>query len=207
MKTKIICILDKSGSMSSIITDAIGGFNTFLKDQQSIDEIAIMDILLFDHEFVKIIDNVNINDVKPITNQIYIPRGSTSLYDAIGLTIDSELDFLAENPENRPDKTLCVILTDGEENSSRNYNQNQIKLMIEEMENQFNWNFIFLAANQDAILTASNIGIAAGKSMNFAPSGEGISVAYDKINKATKLYRTTVKDNYDNIFEDIENEE
>ncbi|NPV12891.1 MAG: VWA domain-containing protein [Ignavibacteria bacterium] len=204
MKTKIICILDRSGSMSSIIEDAIGGFNTFLKEQQELDDVANMDIFLFDTEFSKVVNNVDIKNVKPMTNKTYVPRGGTALYDAIGKTIDSELDFLAQNPNNRPDKTLCVILTDGEENSSREYSREKIKMMIEEMEKEFKWNFIFLAANQDAIMTAGSIGIAAGKSMNFAANGEGITVAYQKISKAASYYRTTNQSNYNNIFVEID---
>jgi len=202
MRTKIICILDRSGSMSSIITDAIGGFNTFLKEQQQLDDVAHMDILLFDTEFSKVVDNVDIKKVNPLNEKTYVPRGGTALYDAIGRTIDSELDFRAESPENIFEKTLVVIQTDGFENSSKEYNQDKIKMMIEEMEKEFKWNFIFLAANQDAILTASGMGIAAGKSMTFTASGEGIHVAYTSISDATKYYRTTTQDNYDNIFQE-----
>lgn len=207
MRTKIICILDRSGSMSSIIKDAIGGFNTFLEEQQKLDDVAYMDILLFDTQFSKIVDNIDVKNVIPLTSKTYVPRGGTSLYDAIGKTIDSELDFRAESPENQFEKTLVVILTDGEENSSQEYKQQQIKLMIEEMENEFKWNFIFLAANQDAVLAASGIGISAGKSMNFAASGEGVTAAYVSMSKATSYYRTTTNINYDNIFEESNKED
>ena len=110
------------------------------------------------------------------------------------------MDILAESSKNRPDKTLCIILTDGEENSSKNYHKSMIKLMIEEMEREFKWDFIFLAANQDAILTADGLGISKGKAMNFTATNDGINVAYSSISKATKHYRTTTNENYDNIF-------
>lgn len=126
--------------------------------------------------------------------------GGTALYDAIGTVLDEELDILAESSKNRPDKTLCIILTDGEENSSKNYHKSMIKLMIEEMEREFKWDFIFLAANQDAILTADGLGISKGKAMNFTATNDGINVAYSSISKATKHYRTTTNENYDNIF-------
>jgi len=202
MRTKIICILDASGSMSKIIDDAIGGFNTFLEEQQSIKDVAFMDILLFDNNFKKIVDNVDIQKIKPLTKEDYYSGGMTSLYDAIGMSIDGELDKMGENPENRFDKTLCVIITDGHENSSKDYHKSQIKNMIEEMEEDFNWDFIFLAANQDAILTADGMGIKAGKSINWAATSDGMNMAYENISKATSHYRTTENISYDNIFKD-----
>jgi len=163
-----------------------------------------MDILLFDTDFNKIVNNIDVREVQELNRNTYSPGGGTSLYDAIGMSVENELDFLAENPENRSDKTLCVILTDGEENSSRKFNREKIKMMISEMEEQFKWDFIFLAANQDAVLTAAGMGISAGKSMNWSADSEGISVAYASISKATKLYRTSNQENYENIFKDSE---
>jgi uncharacterized protein YegL len=202
MKTKIICILDRSGSMQSIIKDAIGGFNSFLTEQQTLDDIAYMDIILFDDEYYKLVNNVNIKEVKELNRSTYSPRGSTALYDAIGRTINEQIDHYAENPNNRSDKTLCVILTDGEENASVNFNQFKIKLMIEEMEKDFNWNFIFLAANQDAMLSAEGMGISMGNAMNFAADGDGVSIAYSNINNAATYYRSTSNVDYSNMFED-----
>jgi hypothetical protein len=202
MKTKIICILDRSGSMSSIINDAIGGFNSFLEEQQKLDDVAFMDIILFDDRYDKIVDNININDVVALNRRTYSPRGSTALYDAIGRTINNEIDLYAEDPNNRPDKTLCVILTDGEENASCEYNSDKIKLMIKEMKEDFKWNFIFLAANQDAMLTADGMGISMGNSMSFVADGDGISNAYSNINVAATYYRNTTDVDYNNIFED-----
>ena len=128
------------------------------------------------------------------------------LYDAIGLSIDAELDRVAEGGE-RFDKTLCVILTDGEENSSREYHQSMIKNMINEMEEEFKWDFIFLAANQDAVFTADGMGIKAGKAMNFNATDDGINVAYQNISKATTYYRTTTQESYDTLFKDSGAEE
>ena len=204
MRTKIICILDASGSMNSIIDDAIGGFNHFLNEQQQIDEEANIDVLLFDTEFNKIIDNKDIHDVKELTNDDYQAGGMTALYDAIGMSIDGELDKLGEDPNYKYDKTLCVIITDGFENMSNKYNQSMIKNMIEEMEEDFNWDFIFLAANQDAVLTASGMGIKAGKSISWTANSDGMNMAYQNMSKATSYYRTTDNINYDEIFKDSE---
>ena len=204
MKTKIICLIDKSGSMDHLKNDSIGGFNSFLKEQKEIDGICFMDIVLFDTDFKTLVSNMNIMEVEGLTKQNYKPNGGTSLLDCVGDTINKEIDRLSENPNNRFDKTLFLILTDGESNSDRNYSKEKIKLMIEEMEEQFKWNFIFLGANQDSFTSSSGIGISAGKSMNWSADSDGISVAYASISKATKLYRTSNQENYENIFKDSE---
>lgn len=199
----IICILDRSGSMSSIIKDSIGGFNTFLEEQKRVKGKAKMSILLFDTEFIKLVDNKNIKEVEPLTDKTYVPRGGTSLYDAIGTTLNEEIDKLSNLPlEKRPTKTLCVILTDGEENSSRKFSGSRIKEMIAEMREDFKWEFIFLAANQDAMLAADTIGVSRGNTLNFTASGNGVKTAYVNISNATKHYRTTTQDSYENIFKD-----
>lgn len=204
MRTKIICMIDKSGSMSSIKNDSIIGFNTFLKEQQEIDDICYIDVILFDTHLQKLYNNINIQKVSGLDSKNYIPNGGTSLMDCIGITIDEQIDLLAEDPHNKFDKTLCLILTDGESNSDNKYTQEKIKLMIEDMEENFNWNFIFLGANQDAFSSANNIGISSGKSMNWCADSEGINVAYSSISKAAKYYRTTTADNYDDIFKESE---
>lgn len=204
MKTKIICIIDRSGSMSSIKDDAIGGFNAFLKEQKGVDGEATMDLLLFDNKFNKVVDNVDIQKVNELNSQTYTIGGTTALYDAIGMSIDNELDYLAKDSKNRPDKTLIVILTDGQENASHEYNRDRIKLMISEMEEQFKWCFIFLAANQDAVLTASGLGISKGNSMNFAATSDGINVAYQAMSRASTYYRSTNNDKYDDVITQTE---
>lgn len=201
MKTKIICILDRSGSMESILNQSIESFNFFLNEQKEVKGKAKMNIILFDTEFDRIINNKSLKNIEPLTRKTYFTRGSTSLYDCVIDTINKELDFLAEDPKNQPDKTLCVILTDGDDNSSINDSE-KAKMYINEMENDFKWNFIFLAANQDAVLAGESIGISRGRSMNFSATEDGVNDAYVSISKATTYYRTTNEENYDNIFED-----
>jgi len=199
----ILCVLDKSGSMGSIINDAISGFNLFLDEQKKVKGKANISTMLFDTEFI-ISKLKSIRDVKNFTKKTYVPRGGTALYDAIGKTIDGELDRLSTlSKVERPYKTLIVILTDGDENSSREYHQDLIKRMINEMREEFKWEFIFLAANQDAILTADGLGISRGNSMNFDATSEGINFAYTSISEATTHYRTSKATNYD-IFEKSE---
>ncbi len=199
----ILCVLDRSGSMYNIIGDAISGFNFFLNEQKKIKGDANMSTMLFDTEF-KVSELIPIKKVKKFNTKTYSPRGGTALYDAIGKTIDTELDRLSTLPkEERPSKTIIVVLSDGGENSSREYHQDLIKRMINEMREEFNWEFIFLAANQDVMFTADGLGISKGNSMNFDATGEGINVAYQNINNAISYYRTTNEKNYDNIFEKI----
>ncbi len=199
----ILCVLDRSGSMEPIITDAISGFNYFLKEQKTIKGKANLQTTLFDTEFI-VSKLTDIQKVKEFTKKTYIPRGGTSLYDAIGNTIDNELDRLSTlQKEERPTKTLCVILTDGGENSSNQYHKELISRMINEMREEFNWEFIFLAANQDAILTADGLGISRGNSINFDATSDGINIAYDSMSKATTHYRESDETSYD-IFEKSE---
>lgn len=204
----IICILDRSGSMSDLAKEAINGFNMFLEDQKNLKGNAKMSILLFDNEFIKLVDNKNIKKVEPLNDKTYVPRNSTSLYDAIGLSIDEEIDKLSKIPlDKRATKTLVVITTDGFENSSRKYNGQKIKEMITDMRDNFKWEFIFLAANQDAMFTADNLGISRGNSLNFSATEKGVKTAYVNISKATSYYRTTNQDSYENIFKDDINAE
>lgn len=199
----ILCVLDRSGSMSTIINDSISGFNFFLEEQKKVEGKANMSIMLFDTEFLKS-KLKSIQKIEKFTRKTYVPRGATALYDAIGITIDDELDRLSNLTKNkRPIKTLCVILTDGEENSSVNYDKNLIKQMITEMREEFEWEFIFLGANQDAILTADGLGISKGNTINFDATSDGITVAYASMNKAASHYRASTETNYD-IFEETE---
>lgn len=123
----ILCVLDRSGSMGSIIEKAISGFNHFLKEQKMVKGEAKLQTMLFDDEFI-VSELQNIQKVKEFTTKTYQPRGMTALYDAIGKTIDNELERLSMLPKHkRPSKTLCVILTDGYENASREYHQDLIK--------------------------------------------------------------------------------
>lgn len=190
----IICILDRSGSMKSILNDAIGGYNTFLEEQQNEEGLARLTNILFSSDYMIKENNVDIKSVPQFTTETYVPSGFTALYDAIGKTIDDRIEWLSSVPkEERPEKTLCVILTDGEENSSRKYKKEQIKSKITEMREDFDWEFIFLAANQDATLAADSIGIAKSNSLNFSADSEGTRIAYANMSKATKSYRSSSK--------------
>ena len=190
--------------MSSIIDESIEGFNTFLLDQQKINsDKDTMKIIFFDSGVETIYDGL-LNAVESFNRKTYVPQGTTAMYDGIGIAIDEELDFLAEDPNNRVDKTLVVILTDGQENNSKQYHQELIKWKINEMETEFSWKFIFLAANQDAIFTAKSFGISSGSAMNFTADSDGVANVYHTISKATTHYRTTINEDYSDILKDNE---
>jgi len=194
--TRIIMIIDQSGSMSSIKNDAIGGFNSFLESQQNIDDYAQMKIVLFNHNYNLIIDD-NIKNIKTLDNDSYMTVGSTALYDAIGKTIYDELDYLASlKSEERFEKYIVVILTDGEENSSFKYGKDEIFKLISNQETEFNWEFVFLAANQDAFASAKSIGISGKAVFNFASDSKGTRSVYATMDNVVSSYRKNDSVNY-----------
>lgn len=199
--SEIVCILDRSGSMSSIINDAIGGFNSLLESQKKEKGEATMTVSLFDDVCDVIHDNVNIKDVNPLDNSTYVPRGSTALYDAIGRTLVSVGQRLANTPEDqRPENVVVAILTDGEENASKEYHAAKIKDMIKEQEDKYSWKFIYLAANQNAFDVGSKIGFGLGNSVTFAATSKGTRDAYSTMN----LYSSSVRSgrNVSNFVQD-----
>ncbi len=200
---KIISILDRSGSMASIIDDSILGFNYFLKCQKEIDGNATITTHLFDDVYETIYKDVDIQLVKDLNKNTYVPRGSTALIDAIGKTIDDEIDWLSQTSiEERPEKTLCIIVTDGQENASRKYNNEWIKEMIEEMRMDFKWEFIFLGSNIDSFSIANSLNISSGNAMNYTSDSHGVQMAYASINSATKSYRSSTNTTVDNLIQD-----
>jgi len=188
--SEIACVLDRSGSMSSIIGDAIGGFNAFLKGQKEVEGEANMTVALFDSEYDLLYDNININEVNDLDSSTYVPRGSTSLHDAIGRTINTIGARLRSTPEeDRPENVIVAILTDGDENTSREFDASKIKEMIGHQESKYNWKFLYLAANQDAFAVGSGMGFNIGNSINFNATAKGSTTAYANMN----LYSSSVR--------------
>ena len=159
--TELVFILDRSGSMSGLEADTIGGFNSLIKDQKKADGKAFVTTVLFDTEFIYVHDRADINTVPPMTERDYVPRGCTALLDAVGMTIKHISGIHKySRPEDVPSKTIFVITTDGMENASREYNYSKVKSMIEKEQEKYGWEFIFLGANIDAAATAGSMGIA-----------------------------------------------
>ena len=150
--TEIVFILDRSGSMEDLTQDTIGGFNSMIQKQKDQNVNAIVSTVLFDHEAVVLHDRVKIADIPAMTAKEYWARGTTALYDAVGSSIKhiGNIHKYARE-EDVPNKTLFVITTDGMENSSKVYTLSKIKKMIENQKNKYNWEFIFLGADIDAI--------------------------------------------------------
>lgn len=194
--TDINIVLDRSGSMESVKADTIGGFNSFLKDQQAVKGEATLTLVQFDTEYEFVHKGARINDVPPLNNSTFVPRGGTALLDAIGRTINETGARLGAMDESaRPDKVIFVILTDGEENSSKEFNQANINEMIQHQKETYQWEFVFLGANQDAIKAAGNIGIHPSAAMSYAANPVGTQRALGSLSANVASYRSGTSKN------------
>lgn len=191
--THIISILDRSGSMESVKDDAIGGFNSFLKSQKELKEKATMSVVLFDDLYEQLYDgkDVKLDKVQELTKETFVPRGMTALYDAIGKSINNYKKTLEGlKTAEKPDKVLVIIVTDGQENHSKEFtNIHQINNLITEMKGK-NWQFMFLCATEDAFKTGASLGISKGNTFQFANTSVGNATLYSKVSSATAMYRS-----------------
>lgn len=182
--THIIVIGDRSGSMQSVLTDSIGGFNSFLKDQKAVPGEATMSFYIFDDVIDQVHSFLPLGQVPDLTPETFKPRGMTALFDAVGRSIIKEGEALSKMPEDqRPEKVVCLIITDGDENSSREYVAQQIKDMITEQQNKYSWAFVFLGANINAATYAANMGIPVANSMTYAANSKGVSASYGAVSR------------------------
>ena len=186
---EIACIVDRSGSMQSVRSDAIGGFNAFLQAQREEPGEARLTLALFDHEYERAMDSVPLREVPDLTNATYQPGGNTALFDAIGRTLhDLNVRLKATPEEKRPGKVIVAILTDGKENASTDYTSAQTADAVAARRAD-GWEFVFLAANQDAVLSAKRVGIAAADAMSFNSNAEGTKNAFARMSKAVSARR------------------
>ncbi len=191
-KTDITIILDRSGSMESVKSDTIGGFNSFLGEQQKVDGEAALSLVQFDDQYEVVYLDKDINSAGRLTEATFQPRGMTALLDAIGRTINSVGQRLSAQPETeRPDKVLFVIMTDGFENASKEFNPAKISEMINLQRNVYKWEFMFIGANQDAVLSAKEIGIPSFAALTYAANQEGTQAAYSMMADKVKNYRVS----------------
>lgn len=189
--THITVVLDRSGSMQAIRTDAIGGFNQFLKDQQALPGEATLSLVQFNGEIFLQHEFTPLAEVKPLDEHTFIPQGNTALLDALGLAIYRTGQRLAALAEaDRPEKVLVVVLTDGMENASRHYTPEKVAQMIRHQEKAYGWDFLFLAANQDAITTANGMGLAADRAVDFSATGHGSREAMRMMSRQVTRVRT-----------------
>jgi hypothetical protein len=184
---EIVVIADRSGSMGSIRNDAIGGFNTFIGEQQKQGGEANLTVALFDDKYEIMQDKIPLGEAVLFDEKNFIPRGMTALFDAIGKTLNT---LIERREKGEIDGAIVTILTDGAENASREYRVEQIKTLIEKCEKDYGWEFIFLAANQDAFATGSTFGISAGNAYNFSADAAGLKGATMAMNLRSTEYRT-----------------
>jgi uncharacterized protein YegL len=188
--TEIVFILDRSGSMVDLTNDTIGGFNSFIENQKQEPGEAILTTILFDDQYDIFHNGIDIKSVKPLTTKEYFARGMTALLDAIGKTINTVGERLNKvKEEDRPSKVIFVITTDGQENASREFTQPKIKEMIEHQTNNYNWQFMFLGSNIDAISTAKSYGINVQFSSNYTSNAVGTQSLYNNVTRAVSKYR------------------
>ncbi len=188
--TELVLILDRSGSMSGLEQDTIGGFNSMVSRQKNESGEAFVTTVLFDNRYELLHDRKDIRNIKPITNKEYYVCGTTALLDAIGITINKTGKKLADiKEEERPDKVMFVIITDGMENSSSEFTYDKIKEMIEHQKSMYSWDFIFLGANIDAIKTAASFGIGEDRATNFCCDSTGTQLNYKVVSEAVSNFR------------------
>lgn len=179
---EILVIADRSGSMSSIRSDAIGGFNTFLKEQKSVKGKANFTLVLFDDQYEVPVKGVDIKQVEELTEETFVPRGMTAMNDAIGKSLSN---LIAKSPA----KAVICILTDGAENASREYTPQQVKALVKEVEEK-GYQVTFLAANIDAFAAGAALGLSGDNTFSFAANGKGVNQAYATMSTRSTTYRT-----------------
>ena len=182
---ELVFILDRSGSMAGLENDTIGGFNAMIEKQKKEPGEALISTVLFDTECDVIHDRIHIQEIAPLTQDTYYVRGCTALLDAVGKAIHhiGNVHKYARE-EDRPEKTLFVITTDGMENASREYSYNQVRRMIQHQKEKYGWEFLFLGANIDAAKEAARFGIDKDCAADYHADSKGTAVIYSAVNDA-----------------------
>jgi uncharacterized protein YegL len=192
--TELVFVLDKSGSMAGLEGDTIGGYNSILKKQQKGEGEVIVTTLLFNHQYELLHDRINIKGISPITEEDYEVGGTTALLDAIGFAIQKIKNVQKKTKEEeRAEKVLFVITTDGMENASREFTSSKIKNMIQQQKKKHGWEFMFLGANIDAISTAAQFGIDEDFAVEYHADKEGTQLNYQVLNEAVMNFRKEKK--------------
>ena len=188
--TEMVFILDRSGSMAGLEADTIGGFNAMLEKQKAEPGEAIVSTVLFDNRSEVLHDRLPLDRVPAMTREDYWVRGCTALLDAVGGAIRhiGNVHKYARE-EDRPERTLFIITTDGMENASRRYDYREVKAMIEQMREKYGWEFLFLGANIDAAREAARFGIRPDRAANYHADHRGTEVIYSAVSEAVTAFR------------------
>ena len=204
--TELVFILDRSGSMSGLESDTIGGFNSMIENQKKQDGECYVSTVLFDNVSEVLHDRVKLADIKPMTDKEYTVRGCTALVDAIGGAIHhiGNVHKYACN-EDVPEHTMFVITTDGMENASHKYSSEKVKRMIERQKEQYGWEFLFIGANIDAVETATQYGISKDRAVNYNADEVGTHILYESVSAVVgnvRANKAICKDWSDELNED-----
>ncbi len=203
--TELVFILDRSGSMGGLESDTIGGFNSLIAKQQKEEGEAIVSTVLFDDTCEVIHDREDIENVSKLTEKEYYVRGCTALLDAVGGAIHhiGNVHKYARR-EDRPEKTLFVITTDGLENASKRYSFKDVKRMIERQKEKYGWEFLFLGANIDAIEVAGQMGISEGRAANYHADCAGTALNYKVLERTISRVRSCESSALGSLFDEGE---
>lgn len=192
--TEMVFLLDRSGSMEGLEKDTIGGFNSLIAKQKKVKGSAKITTVLFDNEYEVLHNRIDLKEVVAMTADQYFVRGSTALLDSVGKTIQDIGKALAKTHEdNRPEKVIFVIITDGMENASNKFSQQQIKDMIEHQKAKYNWEFMFLGANIDAVAVAESYGISEDRAVEFLCDEIGTELNFKIVSETVDCMRNSIK--------------
>lgn len=185
----IAILLDRSGSMKSIASDIIGGFNQFIEDQKKLGGEATLTLVQFDTQYEILYDKVSLNEIKELTSATFVPRGGTALNDSLGqliVTTGEELAKLSE--DQRPDRVVVLVITDGEENASKEYTFDKIKEMVKHQETNYQWQFVFIGTDIDSIKEGNSRGVM--NTASFSKTSKGTRAMFSAVSCNTKSYRS-----------------
>lgn len=186
----ITIVLDRSGSMETVREDTIGGFNAFLEEQKAVPGDASLTLVQFDDKYDVLYEGRRLQDAPALTTRTFVPRGSTALLDAVGRTMNAAGARLAAQPEaDRASKVLFVIMTDGQENASHEFSSRQVFDMITHQREKYQWEVVFIGANQNAVATGASYGIPASNALDYAATAAGTRHAQATLSKATTKMR------------------
>jgi uncharacterized protein YegL len=190
----ITVLLDRSGSMNGLQNDTIGGFNRFVDEQKKVAGKALLTLIQFDGEYEVNYSCLPLSEVKDLTTETYIPRGSTALLDALGKSIVAAgWRFSTLHEEYRPGKVIFLIITDGQENASLEYTGERIKSMVKEQTDTYNWQFVYIGANVDSFDESAKLGIQLSNAYNYKATGQGVAAAFAGLSMSTTNYRSFTK--------------
>lgn len=190
-KVEVVAILDRSGSMQSLVDDTIGGFNQFIEKQKELDGECNITLVVFDDKYEEVYQNIPIDEVPELDRDVYFARGMTALIDAVGKTINEVGERLKNTPEDeKPEQVIFLVTTDGMENSSREFTNDQLKEMVKHQTEKYNWEFIFMGANIDSFSEGGSMGFSINTTSNYDASSIGTRSVYTAMSSAVMKKRT-----------------